>query len=76
MILFGVSTLFALVTLPVEFNASSRAKDLLVNQGIIQGDEQVTGVSKVLGAAAGAVSAVGTLLYYVLLLSSSTSRRR
>jgi hypothetical protein len=80
-ILFGVSTLFALVTLPVEFNASSRAKGLLVNQGIIQGDEQVTGVSKVLGAAAwtyvaGAVSAVGTLLYYVLLLSSSTSRRR
>jgi Zn-dependent membrane protease YugP len=80
-ILFGASTLFALVTLPVEFNASSRAKDLLVNQGIIQGDEQVTGVSKVLGAAAwtyvaGAVSAVGTLLYYVLLLSSSTSRRR
>jgi len=80
-ILFGVATLFALVTLPVEFNASSRAKDLLVNQGMIQGDEQVTGVSKVLGAAAwtyvaGAVSAVGTLLYYVLLLSSSTSRRR
>jgi Zn-dependent membrane protease YugP len=80
-ILFGVSTLFALVTLPVEFNASSRAKELLVNQGIIQGEEQVTGVSRVLGAAAwtyvaGAVSAIGTLLYYVFLLSSSTSRRR
>ena len=80
-ILFGVSTLFALVTLPVEINASQRAKELLVNQGIIQGDEQVSGVRKVLGAAAwtyvaGAVSAIGTLLYYVFVLSSSSSRRR
>lgn len=80
-ILFGVSTLFAIITLPVEINASARAKELLVSQGIIQGNEQVDGVRKVLGAAAwtyvaGAVSAVGTLLYYVLLLSSGSSRRR
>lgn len=80
-ILFAASTLFALVTLPVEINASERAKDLLVSQGIIQGDEQVSGVRKVLSAAAwtyvaGAVSAVGTLLYYVFLLSAGGSRQR
>jgi uncharacterized protein len=39
-ILFGSSSLFALITLPVEFNASSRAKKLLISHGIIRGDEQ------------------------------------
>ncbi len=34
-ILFGGSTLFALITLPVEFNASRRALDLLVGRGIL-----------------------------------------
>src|SRR4249920_4144890 len=40
-ILFGSSSLFALLTLPVELNASSRAEQLLVSQGIIRGDEQI-----------------------------------
>lgn len=80
-ILFAGSTLFSLVTLPVEINASNRAKSLLLNQGIIQGEEQVTGVRKVLGAAAwtyvaGAVSAIGTLFYYVLLAFSGSRRQR
>jgi Putative neutral zinc metallopeptidase len=51
-ILFGSSFLLAIVTLPVEFNASARAKELLLRYGIIQGDEQIAGVEKVLGAAA------------------------
>ena len=73
--LFGASSLFALMTLPVEFNASARAQELLVRQGIIRGEEQIAGVRKVLGAAAwtyvaAAVSAVGTWLFYVFVLFS------
>jgi Zn-dependent membrane protease YugP len=72
-ILFGSSSLFAFLTLPVELNASSRAKDLLVSQGIIRGDEQIVGVQKVLGAAAwtyvaAAVSAIGVWLFYLFVL--------
>ena len=72
-ILFGSSFLLAFLTLPVEFNASARAKELLVSQGIIRGDEQLAGVEKVLGAAAwtyvaAAVSAIGVWLFYVFVL--------
>jgi Zn-dependent membrane protease YugP len=72
-ILFGSSFVLALLTLPVEFNASARAKELLVRHGIIKGDEQVAGVEKVLGAAAwtyvaAAVSAIGVWLFYVFVL--------
>jgi len=72
-ILFGSSFFFALLTLPVELNASARAKELLVSHGIIQGREQIVGVEKVLGAAAwtyvaAAVSAVGVWLFYVFAL--------
>jgi Zn-dependent membrane protease YugP len=67
-ILFGSSSLFALITLPVEFNASARARELLVSHDIIRGDEQIAGVRHVLGAAAwtyvaAAVSAIGTWLF-------------
>jgi Zn-dependent membrane protease YugP len=69
-ILFGSSFFFALLTLPVEFNASARAKKLLESHGIIQGRDQIDGVDKVLDAAAwtyvaAAVSAVGVWLFYV-----------
>lgn len=77
-ILFGASVVFSLVTLPVEIDASRRAKQLLVSQGVLIGDE-VKGVNKVLDAAAltyvaAAVSAIGTLLYYVLLLTGMGRR--
>lgn len=70
--LFGAVAVFALVTLPVEFDASRRAKQLLVNQGLMSGEEMV-GVNKVLNAAAltyvaAAVQAIMTLLYYAYLL--------
>jgi Zn-dependent membrane protease YugP len=69
-ILFGSSFFFALLTLPVEFNASARAKKLLESHGIIQGRDQIDGVDKVLDAAAwtyvaAAVSAIGVWLFYV-----------
>lgn len=71
--LFAVAVLFTIITLPVEFNATRRAKKLLVSSGVLVGDE-IKGVDKVLDAAAltyiaAAVAAVGQLLYYVLLLS-------
>lgn len=49
--LYGLSTLFMLVTLPVEFNASNRAKKMLVQEGILT-KEELPGVKKVLSAAA------------------------
>ncbi len=72
LILFGATALFALVTLPVEFDASSRAKKLLAGQGVLIGAE-MEGVNRVLNAAAmtyvaGAIQAVSTLLYYAWLL--------
>jgi uncharacterized protein len=74
-VLFGSSSLFALITLPVEFNASARAQKLLVDHGIIRGGEQIAGVEKVLGAAAwtyvaAAVSAIGSWIFYVFVLLS------
>ena len=70
MILFSAVLLFQIVTLPVEFNASSRAKVLLVNRGIITDRERV-GVDKVLNAAAmtyvaAVVSTLLTLLYFLM----------
>ncbi|MDU2226749.1 MAG: zinc metallopeptidase [Clostridium perfringens] len=50
-ILFSVVVLFQLVTLPVEFNASSRALKLLEERGILY-DKEVDGARKVLSAAA------------------------
>ncbi|MCB8978587.1 MAG: zinc metallopeptidase [Ardenticatenaceae bacterium] len=77
-IMFAAAVLFTLVTLPVEFDASARAKKLLVSNGILIGDE-INGVNQVLNAAAwtyvaAAVSAIGTLLYYVMLLSGGRRR--
>ena len=50
-LMFSLAVLFQLVTLPVEFNASSRAVRLLDSQGILSGEE-VDGTRKVLKAAA------------------------
>ena len=68
-ILFGVSVLFTLVTLPVEWDASARAKTLMVTCGIVTPQER-EGASDVLNAAfmtyvASAVSALLMLLYYL-----------
>ncbi len=72
LILFAATAVFALVTLPVEFDASRRAKQLLVSQGIL-GEQELVGVNKVLDAAAltyvaAALQAISTLLYYAYIL--------
>lgn len=72
-VLFSLAVLFSLVTLPVEWNASSRAKKLMVSSGIVTlAEEDQAG--RVLNAAfmtyvAAAISSIMTLLYYI-------SRRR
>jgi Zn-dependent membrane protease YugP len=80
-IAFAMGALFALATLPVEFNASSRAKRILADSGIIRTDEEIRGVNNVLNAAAltyvaGLITAVMQLLYYVMLVSGMGGRRR
>ncbi|KKI89983.1 peptidase [Bacillus sp. SA1-12] len=70
-ILFSFAVAFQLITLPVEFNASSRAKKLMVAEGIIRNNEE-HGVNKVLGAAAltyvaGALMALFELLKFVMI---------
>lgn len=74
-VLMAITTLFQLVTLPVEYDASRRAKQRLFELGIVSEKER-RGVSQVLGAAAltyvaAMVSAVMQLLYYVSLARSS-----
>jgi Zn-dependent membrane protease YugP len=73
-LVFSGGAVFALATLPVEFDASARAKRLLAESGIIQTEEEKRGVNSVLNAAAltyvaGLVTAILQLLYYVSLIS-------
>jgi len=68
LLLFACVVFFQLVNLPVEFNASSRAREELVSQGIIAGNEEQY-IAKVLNAAAltyvaGTLQSVMTLLYF------------
>jgi Zn-dependent membrane protease YugP len=74
-IAFSALVFFQLVNLPVEFNASNRAKQLLVSHGIVGSNDMVY-VNKVLNAAAwtyvaGTLQAVMTLLYYIMRFSGS-----
>lgn len=79
-VMFGGVVAFQLINLPVEFDASSRAKTELLNLGIITGPE-LPYVSKVLNAAAltyvaATLHSVLTLLYYVMRYASATSNDR
>jgi hypothetical protein len=69
-VLFSAVVIFQLITLPVEFNASSRAKEMLASYGLVSRGE-LQGVSRVLSAAAmtyvaAAASSVVTLLYFLI----------
>ena len=68
---FSLLVLFQIVTLPVEFDASARAKQQLESMGIVRNATEAAGVSKVLRAAAmtyvaATATAVATLLYFIL----------
>ena len=80
LIVFSLGALFALVTLPVEFDASARARRLLREAGIVQTEEEAAGVNSVLRAAAltyvaALVTAISQLLYYAMLIFGGRRRR-
>lgn len=77
--IFALTAIFSLITLPVELNASNRAKQWIANTGLIYQDE-FDGVSNVLGAAAltyvaAAIQSVANVFYYLSILSSRNRRR-
>jgi len=74
-IFFSAAVLFQLVTLPVEFNASNRARKIMLTQGFVTNEEE-RGVANVLNAAAltyvaAALISVLELLRYILIFSSN-----
>lgn len=78
--LFSLVTLFQLVTLPVEFNASNRAVAALENSGSFS-EEELVGVKKVLRAAAltyvaALLVSIANLLRLVLIVGGNNRRRR
>ncbi len=75
--MFVLAVLFQLITLPVEFNASSRATQLLGTVGILQ-DQEVEQTKKVLGAAAltYVAAAAGSILQLLRLIILFGGRRR
>lgn len=81
--LFSATTIFALVTLPVEFDASRRAKDALVQLGMIDGGvsrgQESKAVAAVLDSAAwtyiaAAIGSILNLLYYISLATGASRR--
>jgi Zn-dependent membrane protease YugP len=69
---YAILLIFQLITLPVEFDASRRAKIILQQMGIVQPGEEVAGVNKVLNAAAltyvaAFIAALGNLLWLLSL---------
>ncbi len=80
--LFAAAVVFSVVTLPVEWDASARAKTAMVNAGIVT-EQEMAGAGKVLNAAfltylAAAIASIMTLLYYLHrsgLLRALLSRR-
>ena len=77
---FSGGAVFALATLPVELNASARAKKLLQNSGVIVTTQERQGVNNVLNAAAltyvaSLFTAVMQLLYWISIVSGGRRRR-
>lgn len=76
---FAAAAIFALITLPVERNASQRALKMLQANGLVVSSQEEQGVKSVLSAAAltyvaAVAQALSTLLYYAFLLSGMRRR--
>jgi Zn-dependent membrane protease YugP len=74
-IFFSAAVAFQLVTLPVEFNASNRARTIMIQEGFISNDEE-RGVAKVLNAAAltyvaAALISILELIRYIMIFTSN-----
>ena len=80
LIMFAMTAVFAVLTLPVEYNASNRAKAWLADSGLLYSNE-LGGVEAVLGAAAltyvsAAIQSIANVLYYASMLSSRSNNNR
>ena len=74
-ILFGICVLFQLITLPVEFNASRRARQILSSERILS-EREIAGTAKVLNAAAMTyVAALATSVLQLIRLLGYVNRR-
>lgn len=78
---FSLGAVFALATLPVELNASVRARQLLSQAGLVSADDEARGVSAVLNAAAftyvaALAAALLQLLYWIMAVGGLGGRRR
>ncbi len=78
--LYGLVAVFQLVTLPVEFNASKRALEVIESDGILYDASEIQGAKKVLSAAAmtyvaALATSVANLLYYILRFTGGSRRR-
>jgi uncharacterized protein len=79
-VLFGGAVVFALLTLPVELDASRRAMKILKDSRIITDEKALRGARSVLSAAsltyvAALMQAISTMLYYMFLLGGQRRRR-
>lgn len=80
-ILFSTTAIFSLITLPVELDASKRAREMLDQTGLVANAEERGGVKQVLDAAAwtyvaGLATSVLQLLYYISVAGRASGRRR
>ncbi|MDY6846757.1 MAG: zinc metallopeptidase [Chloroflexota bacterium] len=77
---FSAGAIFSIATLPVELNASKRAKNMLEQSGVIQSEEERKGVNQVLNAAAltyvAAIASSVMQLFYFASLAGGKDRRR
>jgi Zn-dependent membrane protease YugP len=78
-VLFSAVVVFQLINLPVEFDASKRARRLLQQSNLIRPGAEAAAMNGMLSAAAmtyvaATIAAIGTLLYYVLILLNSQQR--
>lgn len=77
---FSLVVIFQLINLPVEFDASNRAKKMLQETGLVAQGGEARAMNRVLGAAAmtyvaATVGAISTLLYYVLIAMSGSRQQ-
>jgi Zn-dependent membrane protease YugP len=80
-ILFSSTAVFSLITLPVELDASKRARQMLDQTGLVANEEERKGVKQVLEAAAwtyvaGLATSILQLLYYISVAGRASGRRR
>lgn len=80
-ILFSGTALFSLVTLPVEFDASKRARKMLEDTGLVVSEQERKGVDDMLSAAswtyvAGLLTSLAQIFYYISMAGRTSGSRR